>query len=67
MLAEEQLRMFPHLSLAHVYDALPYHYDQQSEIDAEISSNLGEDSLAATLPSREILRFRFDVRRVNLS
>ena len=63
MLAEELVRMFPHLSLAHVYDALSYYYDHQSEIDAQISSSLGEDSLAATLPSREILRFRFDVKK----
>src|SRR5437870_11426584 len=60
---EELVRMFPHLTLAQVYDSLSYYYDHQSEIDAEIERNLDEDSFAEKLPSREILRFRFDVKK----
>jgi uncharacterized protein (DUF433 family) len=63
MSGEELVRMFPHLTLAQVYDALSYYYDHQSEIDAEIERNMSEDSFASKLPSREILRFRFDVKK----
>lgn len=63
MPGEELVRMFPHLSLAQVYDALSYYYDHQPEIDAEIERNMSEDSFAARLPSREVLRFRFDVKK----
>lgn len=63
MLAEELVRIFPHLTLAQVYDALSYYYDHQPQIDAEIERNLSEDSFAAKLPSREVLRFRFDVKK----
>ena len=63
MLGEELVRTFPHLTLAQVYDALSYYYDHQTEIDAEIKNNQGEDSFAAKLPPREVLLFRFDVKK----
>ena len=62
-LPEELIRTFPHLTLAQVYDALSYYYDHQPEIDAEIERNMSDDSFAAKLPSREVLRFRFDVKK----
>ena len=60
MPAEELVRMFPHLSLAQVHDALSYYYDHQAEIDKEIKSNLSEDPLGESLPSKEVLRFKYD-------
>jgi uncharacterized protein (DUF433 family) len=60
MLAEELVRSFPHLTLAQIHDALSYYYDHQAEIDKEITTNLSEDALAASLPSNEVLRFRYD-------
>lgn len=65
MLPEQLVRTFPHLTLAQVYDALSYYYDHQTGIDAEIEKNLGEDVLAATLPTKEILSFRYDVTTGN--
>jgi uncharacterized protein (DUF433 family) len=58
--AEDLVRTFPHLTLAQVHDALSYYYDHQPEIDKEIKTNLNEDALAAALPSREVLRFKYD-------
>jgi uncharacterized protein (DUF433 family) len=63
MLPEEVVRMFSHLSLAQVHDALSYYYDHQPEIDAEIERNQSEDALARALPAKEVLRFRYDVDR----
>jgi uncharacterized protein (DUF433 family) len=61
LLPEELVRMFPHLKLAQVHDALSYYYDHQTEIDAEIEKNLGGWPLATALPEQEILRFKYDV------
>lgn len=36
---EELQASFPHLSLAAIYDALSYYYDNRKEIDAEIEAN----------------------------
>ncbi len=36
---EELLSYFPHLSLAAIYDALSYYYDNREDIDAEIAAN----------------------------
>ena len=63
MLPEEVVRMFSHLTLAQVYDALSYYYDHQPEIDAVIEKNQSEDALARALPAKEVLRFRYDVDR----
>jgi hypothetical protein len=41
---------FPHLTLAHVYDALAYYYDNRAEIDADISANR-EDAVRPTAPA----------------
>jgi uncharacterized protein (DUF433 family) len=60
MLPEELVRRFHHLTLAQVYDALSYYYDHQSELDAEIEKNLGQDALAAQLPQGEILSLQYD-------
>ena len=60
MLAEELVRTFPHLTLAQVHDALSYYYDHQKEIDKEIATNLSEDALAAALPMKQLLHFKYD-------
>ena len=36
---EELLGYYPHVSLAAIYDALSYYYDNREEIDAEIAAN----------------------------
>nr|MBI3614144.1 DUF433 domain-containing protein [Nitrospirota bacterium] len=36
---EELQAAFPHLSLAAIYDALAYYYDNREEVDAEIKAN----------------------------
>ena len=36
---EQLLVYYPHVSLAAIYDALSYYYDNREEIDAEISAN----------------------------
>lgn len=40
---EDLLGYYPHLSLASIYDALSYYYDNQGEIDAEIAANQALD------------------------
>jgi len=37
--AEELVERFPHLTLAHVYDALAYYYDNRAEVEGDISAN----------------------------
>lgn len=61
MLPEELVRAFPHLTLAHVHDALSYYYDHQAEIDDEIRKNMSEDPLTDSLPAKQVLRFKYDV------
>lgn len=61
MLPEEPVRTFPHLTLAQVHDALSYYYDHQAEIDDEIRKNLSEDALTESLPTKQVLRFKYDV------
>lgn len=41
---EELIEKFPHLSLAQVYDALAYYYDNHEEIDRDIAGNKEEIS-----------------------
>lgn len=36
---EEVHAAFPHLSLAAIYDALAYYYDNREEVDADIAAN----------------------------
>ena len=38
MTPEEMVREWPHLKLAHVYDAISFYYDHKTEIDREIRS-----------------------------
>jgi len=40
---EELCSAFPHLSLAAIYDALAYYYDNRHEIDAEIEADADLD------------------------
>ncbi len=61
MSPEELVRIFGHLTLAQVYDALSYYYDHQPQLDAEIKKNLGEDRLATRLAAPgKVLRLRYD-------
>jgi len=39
---EEIVEKFPHLSLAQVYDALAYYYDNRSEVEQDILENTEE-------------------------
>ncbi len=36
---EELVERFPHLTLAQVYDALAYYYDNRQEVEADITAN----------------------------
>ncbi len=49
---EELLQRFPHLTLAHVHDALAYYYDNRSEVEADITENR-EDSVRLHFTSGE--------------
>ena len=39
---EELLGRFPHLTLAQVYDAVAYYYDNREEVEADIAANREE-------------------------
>ena len=39
---EELITRFPHLTLAQVYDALAYYYDNREEIDKDVTENSEE-------------------------
>ncbi len=39
---EELLARFPHLTLAQVYDALAYYYDNRQEVDEDLAANREE-------------------------
>jgi len=41
---EELHATFPHLSLAAIYDALAYYYDNREEVDAEIKADADLDA-----------------------
>lgn len=41
---EELIEKFPHLTLAQVYDALGYYYDNREEVDQDIAHNTEEIS-----------------------
>ena len=47
---EELVERFPHLTLAHVYDALAYYYDNRAEVEADITANR-EDVVRPTAPA----------------
>jgi len=38
---EERLSYYPEISLAGIYDALSYYYDNRDEIDTERATNAG--------------------------
>ncbi len=46
---EEVQATFPHLTLAAIYDALAYYYDNRDEVDAEMKA---ESELDSSPPSR---------------
>jgi uncharacterized protein (DUF433 family) len=39
---EELIMRFPHLTLAQIYDALAYYYDNREEIEKDIAENTEE-------------------------
>ena len=47
---DEICRQHPYLKLAEVHAAMAYYYDHQTEIDAEIASDLGRDDLLKSKP-----------------
>ena len=47
---EDLLGYYPHLSLAQIYDALSYYYDNRAEIDADIATNRALDPSEPTSP-----------------
>ena len=46
MAPEEVVRDWPHLRLAHIYDALSYYHDNQAAIDRSIRGNLDAERKA---------------------
>ena len=40
--ADELAEKFPHLSLAQIYDAIAYYYDNREEVDEDIAANREE-------------------------
>jgi uncharacterized protein (DUF433 family) len=42
MTPEELVAEFPHITLAQVYDALAYYYDNQREIEEDLAANTEE-------------------------
>jgi uncharacterized protein (DUF433 family) len=44
MTPEELQATFPHLSLAAIYDALAYYYDNRDEVDAELKADAELDT-----------------------
>jgi uncharacterized protein (DUF433 family) len=42
MTPEELVTLFPHLTLAQVYDALSYYYDHKEEIDRDLAESIEE-------------------------
>lgn len=49
---EELVALFPHLTLAQVYDALSYYYDHQAEIERDLATNTEDYCKARFKPSR---------------
>ncbi len=47
---EELQAAFPHLSLAAIYDALAYYYDNREEVDAEIQADADFDAQSNSSP-----------------
>jgi uncharacterized protein (DUF433 family) len=52
MTPEELVTLFPHLTLAQVYDALSYYYDHKAEIDRDLAANTEEYWKAKTSSKR---------------
>jgi uncharacterized protein (DUF433 family) len=48
---EELVERFPHLTPAHVYDALAHYYDNRAEVESDIAANR-EDIVRPTAPTR---------------
>ena len=48
---EELVTRFPHLTLAQVYDALAYYYDNREEIEKDIAKNTEESVRRRFSPS----------------
>lgn len=53
---EELQRLYPHLSMAQIHDALAYYYDHQAEIDGIIRSQEAEETWKAQFPSTLVSR-----------
>ena len=60
MTPEEVVKVFPHLTLAQVYDALSYYYDHREEMDTLIAERVGEDAVTHSLPPGEVFLLRYD-------
>lgn len=53
----------PHLSLAQVYAALSYYYDNKSEIDAEIERRYKTIQTLKSLSGKQLTRKELEARR----
>ena len=62
MTPEELVGIFPHLTLAQVYDALSYHYDHREEMDPLIAERVGEDALSRSVQKGETFLLRYNAR-----
>lgn len=63
MIPEELVKTFTHLTLAQVYDALSYYYDNREEMEPLVAERLGEDALGRELPAGETFLLRYDAKQ----
>ena len=61
--ADEIHRQHPHLALAEVHSAMGYYYDNQAEIDAEITAELEEVDRALDGKSRSPVWLKLKAHR----
>ncbi len=59
MTPEELVKTFHHLTLAQVYDALSYYYDNREEMDPLVAERVGEDALCRGLPTGSTFLLRY--------
>ncbi len=62
--ADEIHRQHPHLTLAEVHAAMGYYYDNQAEIDAEITAELEEVDRTLKVEARSAVWLRLKAQRI---
>ena len=64
--ADEIHRQHPHLALAEVHAAMGYYYDNQAEIDAEITAELEEVDRALEAKARSAVWLKLKAHRTGM-